>query len=89
MTTGNSFFNSGGNISADNFNVTAGNVFLNDFATIDVDNFNVTAMTNFINWGGATINVLSMLQQGTFTILLHQKEMEITAYIYSFCRRRF
>ena len=65
----NDFFNgfnldgtgySGGDIIADNFNVTVGNDFFNLFnATISADNFNVTAGDDFYNG-----NMISMLQQG-------------------------
>ena len=62
----NDFFNgfnldgtgySGGDIIADNFNVTVGNDFFNLFnATISADNFNVTAGDDFYNGNSATIN---------------------------------
>ena len=45
----------GGNISADNFNVTAGDRFYNWNGTINADNFNVTAY-NFSNSYNATIS---------------------------------
>ena len=46
----------GGDISADNFNVTAGNYFYNWFnSTINADSFNVTTEQDFFNY--ATINV--------------------------------
>ena len=47
----------GGDISADNFNVTAGNNFYNRYsATIHTNNFNVVAGYSFYNYRSATIN---------------------------------
>ena len=62
---GNDFYNGfylngihyGGNIIANNFNVTALHYFFNDrSATINANNFNVTAVDYFYNWHGSTIN---------------------------------
>ena len=62
---GNDFYNGfylngihyGGDIIANNFNVTAGHYFFNDRrATINANNFNVTAGDYFYNWHGSTIN---------------------------------
>ena len=58
----------GGDISADNFNVTAGNNFYNRYsATIHTNNFNVVAGYSFYNYRSATINADSFnVTAGTY-----------------------